>query len=500
MPRAPALRWAWTALAVLALPLLTELGWRLALGAMNRAARDTDAFEIVAIGGSTTAGQPYPSLSFPDLVGHLLGDEVGGRPVAVHNLARRGESLYPQAVALQRFVTGRDADQPGVLLVYAGHNERIRPQAPDRDQGYVERGWPDALRDALAPQALLHRLRRWGHLRRPESLRFYEDELRRVIRMARAAGLTPVVATVASNMGGVEPNAPLDEPFPSKIRTIGERLEAARDWEGARAHYAAALEARPAFAALLEYRRARALLALGRDEEARHARRRAVDLDPQTSFGRGSSALNERVRRVARDEGVALVDVEVVFEAASARGVIDAGLFIDGHHPNLRGMRVMAAAFADEVARRSEARVARRLDSDEAALAIAGLGVEELAVARLSAASWLVSVSCLHPWPRDRLSLAEAHYRGALSLEPGGFSATLGLALLQALRRAGWLQDERRVEVMGEWEIFHRARICLRPEALQQMIDDLGQAGIDAELLSALDEARRTRYREACGE
>ena len=500
MPHASAPRWAWIPLAVIALLLLPELSWRLALGAKHYAARDTDAFEIVAIGGSTTAGQPYPTLSFPTLVGHLLGGQVGERPVVVHNLARRGESIYPQAVALQRFVTGRDEEQPGVLLIYAGHNERIRPGDPDREQGYVERGWPDWLRDALAPQALLHGLRRSGHLGRPESLRFYEDELRRVIRMARGAGLTPIVATVSSNMGGVEPNVPLEEAFPSEIRMVGERLEAANDWEGARAHYAAALEAQPAFAALLAYRLARALLALGRDEEARRALRRGVDQDPQTTFGRASSALNERVRRAARDEGVALVDVEAAFEAASARGVIDQALFIDGHHPNLRGMRVMAGAFAREVARIAGGRVAHVLDSDEAALALAGVGVEELALARLSAASWLISVSCLHPWPRDRLSLAEAHCRRALALEPGGFSATLGLALLQAIRRAGWLQDARRVETMGEWEIFHRARICLRPEALRQMMEDLRQAGIDTETLSALEEARRTTYREACRE
>jgi tetratricopeptide (TPR) repeat protein len=94
--------------------------------------------------------------------------------------------------------------------------------------------------------------------------------------------------------------------------------------------------------------RGRALLRLGRDEEAREAFESAVRFD-QNPF-RALPVMNDIVRHVAAAHpGAILVDAERAFARASATGSPGFDLFLDYVHPSLRGNRVLAAAVYDAI-------------------------------------------------------------------------------------------------------------------------------------------------------
>ncbi|MBM4109429.1 MAG: hypothetical protein FJ255_11585 [Phycisphaerae bacterium] len=84
----------------------------------------------------------------------------------------------------------------------------------------------------------------------------------------------------------------------------------------------------------------RALLAQGREEEARVELRLAVDLDPMP--WRPPAASVAAIRRAAESRGAGLADLESAFRAASPGGVVGWDLMDDHVHPSLKGQDLVA--------------------------------------------------------------------------------------------------------------------------------------------------------------
>src|SRR3990172_877140 len=82
---------------------LSEYLWRARLRAQSPPA----GFDIYAIGGSTTMGDPYYKANFPFLTGKILGDPFLGKRINVVNLGQSGHSIYPQAYLLHRALDNR---------------------------------------------------------------------------------------------------------------------------------------------------------------------------------------------------------------------------------------------------------------------------------------------------------------------------------------------------------------------------------------------------------
>ena len=418
-----------------------------------------DEFTLYALGGSTTQGQPFgtePSpYNFPVVVREMFGGRVQGRPIAVRNLAAGGESIFYQWRRLRAATAFRRG--PGAVLVYAG----VEPGGPrpDAESGPAARAWDwwerrvvsrsFALTDLLY---LSREARRWAAERLGPSWRWgfsmssYEFYLQDSAHVARARGLVPVLSTVVCNLADMEPNFALaqrTDPGEGGV-AAGRGLERAGRWREALAHYRALAESGPALEPYLHYRMAKCEAALGRWAEARRSYARAADADTQDRFVRPTRAQNEVVRRAAAESGALLSDAAALFERSSRHGLVGRELFMDFHHPNVRGVHLLARSFAEALGPAVGERP-RGLDWDEAELRRRfGLDDRRMLQPWLSSGMLLLECACaLYPWPNDRLAMAERAFSEALRISPENERARQGLALVRAPAGKALLRDRQ---------------------------------------------------------
>ncbi len=398
-------------LLALAAALLLEGGYRAALAL--RASR-ADAYELYAIGESTTVGEPYPPrLAFPEQAAVLLGGALEGKPITVINLARAGDSIYPQAVALAARMKFRRKRNPASVFIYSGHNEHFtEPRqvgAPARVYFMVR----DALlyRSFLASDLFVAVERRLG-ARGPRSLASYERHLRRAVEFSLESGAKPVLAVPVSRLSGVEPT--LACPEAEKISQIA-RARLGRLIGTARFYEELPSKA-PCLAPLADYHLGELAEKVRRFDDAKRFYTKARDEDPHNGFGRANSEQTALLRRLAAEYKLALVDAEKLFAGAD--------LMSDGHHPNIAGHLLLARSFAQAL---STAPVSAP-DIQEV-FAREGVGPVDQASAWNYTGRWLLTVSVRHPAADERLALARRAFERALALVPGDPQARAGLAL-----------------------------------------------------------------------
>ncbi|MBI3550906.1 MAG: hypothetical protein HY077_00185 [Elusimicrobia bacterium] len=454
-------------------------------------------FELYVVGESSAYGRPYgPELAFPELVRQMFDGRLAGRPIVVHNLARPGDTLYPQTVPLLRALRVRNRSEPAAVLVYSGHNEYFqRPgEASPAARAYNALKLPVARWSLLAADLLCAVERRFA-LRGVRDFATYEYHLRRLIEESRRAGAVPILSTVIGNTAGIEPNV-ICEPGAgcASVRAAARRglaLEKAGRFEAALRAYREDLGEDDRRRALLEYLSARCRWAQGRTAEAHELFWSAVDDDPGGRFGRASRGLNGELKAAASRLGVPLVDAVALFESRSPGGTVGSELMSDGQHPNLRGNLLLAEGFSQALARAFGERTKRTV-TPAAALRAASYGPERQAAALLESGRWLLMVSLDHPLPAGRLALALSRFQRAVELQPAAVEPRLGLGLTAAALRsesfdeARWGADVRRL-LMPEG--------CARPEDLAAIIGRMERAGVDASSRRALERAPEGRCR-----
>ncbi len=463
--------------SALAVALAAELGYRgvLSVEAPRHAAGD---FELYGVGESTMVGEPFhPKLSVPRLLDHMFGGRIAGLPLRIIDVAERGVPLYPQSIAFEHAVAGRDRRVPGVVLVMSGHNEKF-------DTGGDDRGAPDR---GLGGESELVRdgvlaLRRRRLLPRPRTFAAWEYYLRRIVETARASGLVPILATMASNVSRIEPNVDGSAAAPAAgAVTEGLALEDRGRFTEASALYRGRLAGAGA-APLLEYRLGRCAEALGDYPAAREHYWTAVDLDPRLLFGRATRAQNDLIRRLAREYAVPLVDAVEILEGASPHGILGDDMIMDGQHPTADGYVLLADAYAGILARRFDTPVVHPVrDAAEAERAL-GFVPRDLQQAAVIAGSWLIATSVGHPFPRDRMALAEKRFSTALGLGDD-FSDYFGMALARATARGGILRNPDEVRALGGLLGYVPAYSVPAGE-LPSMLARLETFGVDRELLA----------------
>lgn len=425
------------AAALLLLGLTAEGGFRAALWTVARLRRETPprAFELYGVGESTMAGVPYPRRTAPPfLVKKILGGTIAGRTIVVNDLAAAGESIYPQAAAFERAIRARDRGNPGAVLIYAGHNDAAYEVETPAFERFRER----CLDRSALLRALSYALEERVPALRVRSLGAYEYNLRRVVELAKASGLTPVLTVPAANLADMDPGT----------------------GDGGAAYGL--------------YERARALAKAGRWKEAVPLFRAAVDARAPDNFGRATSAQNDVVRRLAAEYGVPRVDAEALFARASARGVPGDDLFMDGQHPDFRGYVLLARAYAGALG----APVFEPMAWSPRLLDELGVTRAEQALAQVEAGRWLYSAAARHGRPGARLDAAAARFRTALVLDPGCGSARIGLALTAAMRKEGFL--DRNVDWLGAHKMFYGAAYELVPADRAELASRLAAAGVPA--------------------
>ena len=345
-------------------------------------------YRIFIVGESSAEGVPYgTTLAFSSWLARRLAAQASEARWEIVNAALAGSQSWSELIVV------RDAAryEPDLLVVYLGHNEI--------GTHFSSRGHRSLTALRLALQTSLGRLNLYHFLLgfvptamqtrlhidprdldRPEeafaipragservyataadralAAELYRRRLVEMVRTMRQAGARTMLLTLSENFSEFPPVRSVhrtgmraDEKAAWRRDEREGRTLAPHDCAAALARWARAEAIDGGFAAL-EYEMATCERELGRLDAARARYRLASDLD-RLSQGAPTS-LNDVVREVATREGATLVDVDAAFVAASGPRLVGYDLFVDSHHPNVRGHQIIAAALAEAIRAQGE--------------------------------------------------------------------------------------------------------------------------------------------------
>ena len=337
-------------------------------------------YRIFSMGESTTYGHPYnDATSFNGWLREYLAATSPGRTWEAINAG--GISYGSERIV--RLMQELVHYKPDLFIVYCGHNEFLErrmhseiiriPRLVRELRGLASRlrtttimkrmlapilrpggqnaapatGLEDEpvtlLDNTLGPSAFT-RDEAW----RDQTLRRYQENLVRMIDIARSIGARIMFITPASNLREASP-------FKSEHRKGLSDVDQRR-WhqlyDQARQDYAGGASTTNALAALdqaaaiddlpanLHFVRGRVLEKLGRFTEAKAAYERARDEDvcPLRALG----SIRTILSNVAAERKVPLIDFEAFLEARSDHGIPGAAVFLDHVHPTIEGYRLLA--------------------------------------------------------------------------------------------------------------------------------------------------------------
>ena len=230
----------------------------------------------------------------------------------------------------------------GLAVVQAlGRVGRRKGRDPDEErQVLVERM---AAVDAIGPDDALRR-------RAEHNLGAH---LREIVRRCDRSGVPLVLCTLPSNERDIYPIGtdnlpPVAEPDRDRFNQLLDRArgEIVGDPQSALDTLTQA-ERLWADHAALQHALARAYELCERHGAAAAAYRKARDLDPMP--WRAPSRLNDVIREVARENGVALADVDAAFRDESVNEVVGWDLMTDHVHPSVRGQALVAHVWTQTV-------------------------------------------------------------------------------------------------------------------------------------------------------
>lgn len=301
--------------------------------------KSANAVRVVVLGGSSTAGFPYQWYhGFPAGLERRLMDRFAGQPVEVVNLGMTAVNSYT-LLDLTRHVIRM---YPDLVVIYAGHNEfygafgagttaEWMPKSPwfGRTLLWLKRsalvlalehvllGPPDyGLEPGANDRTLMARvvqnsgIEYEGDIYRA-GIHQFRSNMDRVLDQLESEGIPVLAGTLVGNLSGQHP--------------LSQTPDAVAAFEAGTEQ-----------------------LAVGNTDEARRLFEEARDLD-QIRF-RASGEINEIIQSWAERPGVAVTDLEVVFDQASTSGIPGYDLFTDHLHPTHKGYELMAAAFAESAA------------------------------------------------------------------------------------------------------------------------------------------------------
>lgn len=327
-------------------------------------------FRIIALGGSSTFGFPYPyNLDFPSILQFLLNRSSSSRDFEVINLSTSAINSHSVVEIAEEALEL----QPDLLLIYMGHNEFYgalgsgsTEQVPGGEQLTRLYLWLKEFRTFQLVAESVSALR-------PSNLEVSKDEtlmsvvvreqtipldspmvgetaaqfgrnLDRIGALARNKGVPVVIGTPVSNLQDQPPFVPILPPDAEPREELLDRFGRTPDADRWLRRYARD----DSSSALYHYFRGSRDLAAGKVDDAYDAFLLAKELDGLRF--RAPASIGEKIReRCASRPEWTLVDLEPVFRKASASGVPGKDLFLEHLHPNVRGAFFLASSFADSI-------------------------------------------------------------------------------------------------------------------------------------------------------
>lgn len=331
---------------------------------------------IVVQGGSSAAGFPYGKwAAVAALLEQRLQRTFPEREIEVVSTAMSAVNSY----ALVDFADEILAQEPDLIVIYAGHNEYLGVQGVG--SAYLSGRSPALTRlSAKLRQLRIYRLMESAYAALMGSddpkptgtlmatiaaerriplgspifdagVEQFSANITGLLRRYERAQVPVLIATLASNERDQQPfTSSLDETTDSEA------------WQTLFDHGAEALEEGRIDEAVETLRRlveldddsadayyllARALEAEGSTKEARQVYLSAKDRD-QLRF-RAPELFNTVIRESAAEHGAYVVDVQQALVDGSERGVIGYDLMLEHLHPNVRGYFLLADAFYDRM-------------------------------------------------------------------------------------------------------------------------------------------------------
>ena len=349
--------------------------------------KPSDEFRIFCLGGSTVQGRPFAvETSFTTWL--ELGLEAGEpeRQWEVVNCGGISYASYRLVPILEEVLEY----EPDLIVIYTGHNEFLEdrtyaqikqmPEVVARPyemlvktrtytllrEGYVRlRGRSDEApeeRPVLATDvdAMLDyrdglESYHWDEKWRADVIEHFRYNLRRMVQIARQAGVPLVLMNPVSNLRDCPPfksehRAGLT---PEELKAWERLVDKGRECQKSNA-YEAMLTSQEALKiddqhAGLHYLLAQCYDALEMADEARRSYLQAKELDVCPL--RILEPMNRAVVEAAHQTGTPLVDVRRLYEARSELGMPGGYWLVDPVHPSIPGHPSIANALAEEIAR-----------------------------------------------------------------------------------------------------------------------------------------------------
>ena len=359
------------------------------------AEKPAGSYRVFGLGGSTTAGRPYDSrVAFPHWMQLYLQAMDPSRTYEVVNAGAISYASYRIVLLMKELVRY----QPDLFVIYTGHNEFLEERtysdiihqdpAVQRLRMWlgrlrlftvVRQGWESVTDPAPAVSTLAGEveaaLDSWAGLdlyHRDDELRssiveHFEYNLHQMVAIARDHGAEVVFVSPVSNLKDFSPfksehSASLSREQRAEIAEIlaqGRSLLASDQPTEATRAFEQALALDPEYAES-HFRLAQGLLQGGQPEAAKAAFERARDLDvaPLRALG----VLEDRLRSVAAEHGIPLVDLPGILEADSreryGHGVIGNEYLLDHVHPDFPVHGLVAERVIDVLVERRVVRPA----------------------------------------------------------------------------------------------------------------------------------------------
>ena len=345
-----------------------------------RVAREKEAetLRVVLLGDAALLGDPDPSFGVGRILEPLLQSRTPGKRVEVLSLGLAGGNSH----VLREIARDLERLRPDAVVVLAGNCEIAGPYGPASPTGRLHTSSRIArllilvnrtrLRQAVAswwsaraparedtrawrdaePLTLRDRLER-GDPRLGTAERSFRKNYRAIVALARDAAPVVVPCTVPVNLRDCAPFATAYLSDETQAQQVRETLRAAVALEKAGKDDQAfrncemALQLQPDHAEAL-FRAARLAEKLGNADAAGRLYRQACNADALPL--RATSAFNEAIRDVARQNRLEPFDAEVLFAESSETGVPGNDLFWDHVHFTFEARYRLASELASRLA------------------------------------------------------------------------------------------------------------------------------------------------------
>jgi tetratricopeptide (TPR) repeat protein len=333
------------------------LGFGAAPAAPKHPPKPEGHFRIATLGGSTVLGVPDGQLGFVHQLEQTLRP-LARQPLDVLNLARSGAGSSFVAESLEQAL----AAEADLVLVLTGHNEFLAARPT--------RGWRGVVQRVRDRSSLVTGIGRWllesekppQEPAFPDALepvdpngaeakairRNFERNLARIVVRTQEAGVPLLLLTAPSNLADWPPAhrrvawRPQRPRFESDVAALQRWIDSGDAAEALRA-----LRNEPPAApddATIRFLEGRALVRVGRPQEAQGAFIRARDRDPVPR--RALSRFNDAVRSHTTASHVTLIDVADHFDTIASSGLVGFELIADNCHPTPIGAAHIAAQIA----------------------------------------------------------------------------------------------------------------------------------------------------------